>query len=453
MKYWSKPQKTMRLALSSAFLLLNSFCPIFSQAIQEGTNNAPVLEQATLENVVQYAIKNQPVVQQSMIDERITENQVRSKLADWYPQVNFNYNLQHNFIVQTSIIAGNPVKLGVSNISAAQFTLSQQIFNRDVLLANRTKSDVLLQASQNTSANKTDIAVNVSKAFYDVLATTQQIDVAQEDIVRLERSLKDAQNQYKSGIADKIDFKRATISLNNTRANKKSNEEILKAKLEYLKALMGYPVGKELQISYDTLQMEREIALDTNQSVDLTSRIEYQLLSTQKKLLEANLQYNKWSYLPNVSLNGAYNLNFQNNQFSELYGRNYPNSFGLVTLSLPLYQGGKRKANTKTAEWQIKRLDWEIKGLQTNVNSEYASALANYKGNLTNLLAQKENVDLAREVYDVIQLQYKSGIKTYLEVVTSETDLRLARINYYNSLYQVLASKIDVQKALGQMNY
>ncbi|WP_138481475.1 TolC family protein [Dyadobacter bucti] len=453
MKYWSKPQKTMRLALSSAFLLLNSFCPIFSQAIQESTNNAPLLEQATLENVVQYAIKNQPVVQQSIIDERITENQVRSKLADWYPQINFNYNLQHNFIVQTSIIAGNPVKLGVSNISAAQFTLSQQIFNRDVLLANRTKSDVLLQASQNTSANKTDIAVNVSKAFYDVLATTQQIDVAQEDIVRLERSLKDAENQYKSGIADKIDFKRATISLNNTRANKKSNEEILKAKLEYLKALMGYPVGKELQISYDTLQMEREILLDTNQNVDLTSRIEYQLLSTQKKLLEANLQYNKWSYLPNVSLNGAYNLNFQNNQFSELYGRNYPNSFGLVTLSLPLYQGGRRKANTRTAEWQIKRLDWDIKGLQTNVNSEYASALANYKGNLTNLLAQKENVDLAREVYDVIQLQYKSGIKTYLEVVTSETDLRLARINYYNSLYQVLASKIDVQKALGQMNY
>nr|WP_229215174.1 TolC family protein [Dyadobacter bucti] len=443
----------MRLALSSAFLLLNSFCPIFSQAIQESTNNAPLLEQATLENVVQYAIKNQPVVQQSIIDERITENQVRSKLADWYPQINFNYNLQHNFIVQTSIIAGNPVKLGVSNISAAQFTLSQQIFNRDVLLANRTKSDVLLQASQNTSANKTDIAVNVSKAFYDVLATTQQIDVAQEDIVRLERSLKDAENQYKSGIADKIDFKRATISLNNTRANKKSNEEILKAKLEYLKALMGYPVGKELQISYDTLQMEREILLDTNQNVDLTSRIEYQLLSTQKKLLEANLQYNKWSYLPNVSLNGAYNLNFQNNQFSELYGRNYPNSFGLVTLSLPLYQGGRRKANTRTAEWQIKRLDWDIKGLQTNVNSEYASALANYKGNLTNLLAQKENVDLAREVYDVIQLQYKSGIKTYLEVVTSETDLRLARINYYNSLYQVLASKIDVQKALGQMNY
>ncbi|WP_229208645.1 TolC family protein [Dyadobacter luticola] len=443
----------MRLAIGSAFLLISCIDPVLAQLVPENTQTAPTLEKATLQDVVSYAVKYQPVIQQSVIDERITENQIRSKLADWYPQINFNYNLQKNFIVQTSIIAGNPVKLGVKNVSAAQFTLSQQIFNRDVLLANQTKRDVQLAAAQNTVNNKTDIAVNVSKAFYDVLATTQQIDVANEDIVRLERSLKDAKAQYESGVADKIDFKRATISLNNTKANKKGNEEILKAKTEYLKNLMGYPIDKELTISYDSLQMEREIALDTLQNVDLNTRIEYQILATQKKLLEANLQYNKWSYLPNVSLNGAYNLNFQNNQFTDLYGKNYPNSFGLLTLSLPLYQGGKRRANTRQAEWQIKRLDWDIRGLQNNVSSEYATALANYKSYLTNLLAQKENVDLAREVYDVIQLQYKSGIKTYLEVVTSETDLRLARINYSNALYQVLASKIDVQKALGQINF
>jgi len=50
-------------------------------------------------------------------------------------------------------------------------------------------------------------------------------------------------------------------------------------------------------------------------------------------------------------------------------------------------------------------------------------------------------------------LQYRSGIKTYLEVITSETDLRTAQINYYNALYQLLASKIDAEKALGQISY
>jgi len=454
MDFYSKAKRIRLLALIVSLLFITPAL-VFSQA---GTAPSSGTEQitinnGTLEEVIRYAIKNQPLIQQSVIDERITENTIKSKLADWYPQINFNYNLQHNFIVQTSIIGGNPVKLGVKNISAGQFTVSQAIFNKDVILAKRTRGDVRLQASQTTTANKTDLAVNVSKAFYDVLATTQQIDVSVEDINRLERSLQDAQNQYKSGITDKIDYKRAMISLNNTKAAKKSNEEVLKGKVEYLKALMGYPMEKDLRISYDSLQMEREMLLDTLQGPEVTSRIEYQLLTTQKRLLEYNLQYNKMSYLPTVSANGAYNLNYQNNQFGELYGNNFPNSFAALTLTLPLYQGGKRRANINSAEFQVKRVDLDIKNLQMNVTSEYANALGYYKGSLANLLAQKENVDLAKEVYDVIQLQYKSGIKTYLEVITSETDLRLARINYYNALYQVLANKIDVQRALGQLNY
>lgn len=448
--------KTIRLlALSAALMLLS---PFFAAAqfkvitATEGTEQG-TLSNGTLEEILQYAMKNQPLIRQSVIDERITENTVKTKLADWYPQINFNYSLQHNFLIQTSIIGGNPVKLGVNNTSAAQFTLSQAIFNRDVLLAKRTKGDVQLQASQTTAANKIDLAVNVSKAFYDVLATTQQISVSQEDIVRLERSLKDAQNQYKSGVTDKIDYKRAMISLNNTKAAKKSNEDILKGKMEYLKSLMGYPVDKELKISYDTLQMEREMLIDTIQGPDLNSRIEYQLLTTQKRLQESNLSYNKMSFLPTIAANGAYNLNYQNNRFGDLYLNNYPQSFAAVTLSLPLFQGGKRKYNINSAEWQLKRTNLDITNLKSNVNSEYSTALGYYKGSLATLAAQKENVDLAQEVYDVIQLQYKSGIKTYLEVITSETDLRLARINYYNALYQVLANKIDVQKALGQLNY
>jgi outer membrane protein len=448
MSYWSKSEKIL-FALIAAVSLLHTPYLLFAQSASENGT----LDKATLEEVVKYAIKNQPLIQQSLIDERITENNIKSRLADWYPQINFNYNLQHNFIVQTSIIGGNPVKLGVSNLSAGQFTVSQPLFNRDVLLARRTQNDVRLQASQLTSSNKTDLAVDVSKAFYDVLTTLQQIDIANEDIVRLERSLKDAQNQYKAGVADKIDYKRALISLNNTKASKKSNEEVLKGKEEYLKSLIGYPKEQSLNLQYDSLQMERDIFLDTLQGAQYTSRIEYQLLSTQKRLLEYNYQYAKWSYLPTVAANGGYNLNFQNNQFFDLYTKNFPNSFAAITLSLPLYQGGKRKININTAEWQLKRIDLEIKRLQLNVNAEYARALGNYKGSLTNLLTQKENMDLAREVYDILQLQYRSGIKAYLEVITSETDLRLARINYYNALYQVLSNKIDVQRALGQLNY
>jgi len=415
--------------------------------------NDSLLSAATLQSVVAYAITHQPAVQQAQIDETITGNTIKSKLADWFPQVNFNYTLQHNFQVQQTIIGGNPVRLGVDNTSAAQFTLSQYVFNRDALLAMRSKGDVLTQAKQNTESRKIDIAASVSKAFYDVITTNQQIRVAAENINRLEKSMNNAYQQYKAGLVDKTDYKRATITLNNTRALKQANEELLKAKKEYLKYLMGYPADATLDLIYDSLQMEKEMLLDTTQKANISNRVEYRILETQKKLQEANLKYNQWAYLPNISLNGAYNLNYLNNDFGKIYSNNLPASFAALTLSFPIFQGGKRKYNISTAQWQLKRTQWDIEALKNSVNSQYASALASYKSSFANYLALKENVMLAQEVYDVISLQYKSGVKTYIEVIGAETDLRTSQINYYNALYQVLASKIDVQKALGQINY
>jgi outer membrane protein TolC len=444
--------RTDRQAQKKLLIILLAVLPVLVLRAQSpGTDS--LLQEVTLQRAIEYAMKRQPVIQQSRLDEQITDQRIRSRLAEWYPQVDFDYSLQHNFQVQTSVIGGNPVRLGVNNVSSGRFSVSQYIFNRDVLLARRTKNDVQLQARQATSSNRIDLAVNVSKAYYDVLTTKQQVSVADANIVRIERSLKDAFNQYKAGITDKIDYKRATITLNNIKASKKSNEELLSAKLEYLKALMNYPAEATLNIVYDSLQMEKDIVLDTLQLPDYKARIEYRQLETQRRLLEANVKYNQWSYLPDVSANGAYNLNFQSNEFSKLYSTNYPNSFAALTLSFPIFQGGKRKADIAAAKLELKRNEWDIVGLKNLVNSDYARALAGYKSSLANYLALKENVDLAKEVYDVIQLQYRSGIKTYLEVITSETDLRTAQINYFDAIYGLLVSKIDVQRELGQISY
>jgi outer membrane protein len=421
-----------------------------------------LLQQATLENVVDYAMKHQPLIQQSAIDQETTETTIKSKLADWYPQVNFNYNATHNFALLPSYAAllNGVVRFGTYNTSLAQFAVTQNVFNRDVFLASKTASQVRIQALQTTSSRKIDLAVNVTKAFYDLLATQQQIKVGQGDVIRLQQSLKTAHDQYEGGLVDKIDYKRATITLSNTQATLKSNQELLKYKTEYLKALMGYPIEGQLNIKYDTLQMENQISLDTLQTMNYQDRIDYKLLTTQRKLQEANIKYNQWSFLPTVSLSGSYNFYFlgianqgTTNSVSDIYKSNYPYSLAMLNVSLPIFQGGKRIANIKQQKWVLQRLDWDVKNLKNTVNSQYAQTMAAYKANLITYETLKQNVELAKEVYDIVQLQYKTGVKTYLEVITAETDLRTARINYFNALYAVLASKIDVQKALGQINY
>jgi outer membrane protein len=439
-----KPEKVWKL------ITLILFFPSILVAQQ---NNDSVINQATLENCIHYAISHNPDIQNSKINESITEATIKGKLSEWYPQVNFNYNFQHNFQLPTSNFNGNIISIGSKNTSGLQFGATQNIFSRDVLLASRSSRDVRLQSKQNTKEQNINLAVMVSKAFYDVLLTRQQLDVTGQDIERIELSLKDAYYQYQSGITDKTDYKRATISLNNAKAQKKFGEESVKAKYIYLKELMGYSSSKDFELVYDTAQMANEILLDTLQNVNYSNRIEIQLLETQKKLQQYNLQYYKWSFLPEVSAFGNYNLNFLNNRFSKLYGQSYPNSYAGILLSIPIFQGGKRLQQIKQAELEVSQVDNTIPSIQNNINTQYAQALATYKSNLYNYNSLKENLSLANEVYDVIRLQYRAGIKTYLEVINAETDLRTAQINYYNALYQLLSSKVDVAQSLGNINY
>src|SRR5690348_2013563 len=436
-------------------LRLLEIIPVFLllQATVYGQGNADMLQNATLQNCITYAIKNNPDIQNAKINEAITETQIKSKLSDWYPQINLNYNFQHNFQLPTLNFNGNYIHTGTENTSGIQFGLTQNIFNSDALLASRSEKDVRLQAQQNIKQQNINLAAMVSKAFYDVILTKQQMLVTDDDIKRIELSLKDAYYQYQSGITDKTDYKRATISLNNAKAQRKSEDEALNAKYAYLKQLMGYPPSKELMLEYDTAELTKEIFLDTAQNVNYNNRIEVQLLQTERRLLQYNLQYYRWTFLPNLSAFANYNLNFLNNQFSKLYNQSYPNSYAGIQLSIPIFQGSKRLQEIKQAQLQVNQMDYSIKSLQNNINTQYQQALAEYKSNLYNYESLKENVSLASEVYGVIQMQYRAGVKAYLDVITAESDLRTAQINYYNALYQLLSSKIDVAQASGTINY
>jgi outer membrane protein len=409
---------------------------------------------ATLDECVKYAMTHQPTVKKSLIEEKITERSISSKLADWYPQLSFGFYVQHDPQLPYSFVEGStPIRVGLPDASAGEFTLSQTIFDRDVLLASSTASDVRRQMEQQTASNKIDVGINVSKAFYAVLVTQQEIGVLNEDILRLERSLKDAYDQYVGGIVDKIDYKRATIALNSARAEKKESEELLKARYVALKEAMGYPASLELKLISNTAEMEREALIDTNQTLRYDRRIEYQLLQTEKRLQVANLHYNVWGFLPSLTLYGNYSFTYENDMFPHIYDQRYPSSYVGLQLSFPIFEGGKRIDEIRQAQLEVDEFDYEFASLKNSINTEYADALAAYKSELNTYNVLKENLQLAREVYETVELQYKAGTKTYLEVITAESDLRTAEINRTSALYEVLSSKLDVERALGLLHY
>ncbi|WP_342645525.1 TolC family protein [Mucilaginibacter sp. CSA2-8R] len=461
----------------------------------------------TLQQCIDFALRNQPAVRQANIDENINERDIRISLSSWLPQITSSSSFQH-YLERASIVsgttgtgnagAGTGVGTGTggtgtgtgtggtgtgtggtgtgtggtgtgtstggvgsttgggalalaNNVSSLGVQASQVIYNNEVLQASKASKFSRRYYKENTQSVKIDVVSNVSKAFFDVLLSQRQLDITNEDISRLRRNLKDATARYQAGVTDKIDARQATIALNNSLASRKQLQEAVNSRIAYLKQQMGYLPQRPLNVVYDSTRLQREIAIDTNQILNFNNRIEYSLLQTQRNLQEVNVSYYRYGFLPSLSAIGSYNLLYFNDKFSNVYRDAFPTALVGLSLNLPIFQGTRRLQNLSKARLQVKRVDLDIENTRNSINTEYVQALANYKSYYSNYRFIGENVVLAQDVYNVVSLQYREGVKTYLDLIVAQTDLRTAQLNYYNALFQLLSSKIDLQKALGTL--
>lgn len=421
-----------------------------SSSLYAQSDKPKLPERATLRQLIDYALENKISVKQAQIDEEIGRKDIASALSGWFPQISANGSYTYNIETPTTFFNGQNIKMtGQENTSAVVLQADQQLLNPSLIQASKASKYVKQQNAQNTESTKINTVVDVSKAYYNILTSEKQVKIIQENISRLQKQYNDAKVRYETGLVDKTDFKRAQIGLSNAKADEKRTVELRKYKYDYLKQVLGLGAVDNISLSFADKSMENEISLDTTVQLSYQNRIEYQQMLTAKKLQNINTQYQKSTFLPNLSAYYNYAWDFRDKSFSNLYNQNFPRSAAGLTLSLPVFQGTKRLQQIQKSKLQEERLDWDIINLENQINSQHSLAMATYKSNLNDWKTNKDNVDLSKEVYNTIKLQYDEGIKTYLDLMTAETDLRTSQLNYLNALYAVLSSKIDVQKALG----
>ncbi len=456
------PQPEIRLKLPfgagyhGIFLLLA--LTAFTAFSQESGDILP--DSASLEDCLSYAMKHQPLVQQLKLDEQISRQDIRIAFSDWLPQVTSSADYQY-YLKQPVIFLPNfsdptgpktEISTGVKNNSTITFSANQILFNSNVYLAARTSGYYRQQASQNTRDALIGLVAEISKAYYSVLGSSQQVDIIREDIQRITKNVRDAYARYEAGASDNIDYKRATISLNNAKAQLINAGETLNANLTNLKKLIAYPDDKPLVLNTDFSSMEKEIVLNPPLGPGYTERIEYQLLKTNLQLQKSMVDYYRLGFLPSLSAFANYNLAYHSDNFSDLYNRAFPNSLVGLSLDFPLFQGARRMENLKKANLKYERMALDTINLRDQFNVEYARAMASYKSYLATYETTAKNVKIASEVYQTVKSQYDQGIKTYLEVIVSETDLRTAEINNINALVMVLSAKVDVERSMGRIS-
>jgi outer membrane protein TolC len=422
----------------------------FSAAVAQGDST----HDFTLDQCVDYALTHEPRLNAAMIGVDIARVTNSINLSGWLPQAGIAGNLIHYNSLPTSFVknAGGAVvqqRTGVVNSFIPTLSVTQTIFNPALLYASRSAGLYIDQAEQITDSTKIFVVAAVSKAFYGLLLTLEQINVLKEDTTRLAKNVHDTYHQFVAGTVDQTDYNEATITLNNSLAQLRQAQWNVQPQYTELKQLMGMPPGQSFNVVYDTTQMQRDVDFDTSQALDYKKRIEFQELQTSRKLQDQAVRYYRLAWLPTMGAFFDYVLAFQNNDFGSLWTNTYPYSYIGLSLNWQIFTGFARTNNIKRARLESRQLEWSEVGLKAQIASEYESAIANYKSNRYNLDVMRNNVDLARKTYDIVSLQYQQGVVAYLNVITAESNLISSEIGYQNALFQLLSSKVDLEKSLG----
>ena len=244
-----------------------------------------------LEQCIHYALQHQPGLNQSLLNTDIAKATNIINLSGWLPQLNLSGNIVHYNQLPTTLspnpVPGGPpipTHTGVFNTAIPELSASQVIFEPQLLYAAKSAPLLTRHAEQITDSVKIFIVSSVSKSFYNLLLTLEEIDVLKEDTARLGRNIMDAYNQYVGGIVDETDYEQAIITLNNSKAQLKQQTENVIPEYAVLKQLMGYPPDKNFSVMFDTTQMMQEIYSDTTKQLMYEKRIEYQQLRIVKEL-------------------------------------------------------------------------------------------------------------------------------------------------------------------------
>jgi outer membrane protein TolC len=444
--------------MKKIILILSLFIVTAAQAQEQKTVHA-----FSLADAVSYAQKNNVQVKNALldIDAQIQTNREIASAA--LPTVNSSVGGTDFLTIPTSLLPGQifggapgtfiPVQFGTKFNANYGVNFNQILFDGQVFIALQARATSLEWKRKNAALTEENIKANIYKIYYQLSASKTQLNILDANIERLQKLANDAAAMYKNGFAEKLDVDKVNVQLNNLQTEKLKANNSVTIGFMGLKMLMGMPVKDSLVLT-DVIN-ESNLSTDVLYENDFqyTIRKDYQYLSTVKKLSEYNIKRYELSFLPTITMNGAYTKNAQRTKFDffDKKGNWFETSLIGLNINLPLFNGGSTVAKIKKAKIELQQVENQMSALKNNIDNELSQAKLNYMSSVATVEFQKKNMQLAENVFSQTKKKFEAGAGSNTEISAAQADLVAAQNNFMNALYAALIAKVDLLKASGKL--
>ena len=423
-----------------------------------GFNSFAQPKKWTIEECVEYALKNNISIKQSELDIKLANIDKSSAIGNFVP--NLNSTFSHSWSIGANT---NPV----TNVRENQTTQYTQVgLSSSVTLYNglqnqnrlrRAKMAQLASQYQLTKMQD-DISLFVANAYLEILFNKENLKVQQGQLTFDEKQLNRTQELVNSGSVargDLLDMK-ATIAADNQRVVGAENSLLISrlslAQLLQLEDFQNFDIADVyIEATQSPVMAETsEAIVEKAKQV----RVEIKIAQSNLDIAQRDIKIARGALQPSLSFgyNFGTNASYSNRIVGvdgsgmpiiasplpvfEQFSNNKGHNFGLQ-LNVPILNGFSAKNNVERSKVNFERtknaFDQANLDLETNVYkaiTDAKGALKTYESALSTLEARQEAFNYAKEKYAVGLMNAFDFNQSQTIFVASQSDVIRAKYDY-----------------------
>ena len=406
----------------------------------------------TMQECIDYAMANNITLQKSKLQKQSATEDLKGSKAALLPTLNASTNQSVGYQPWkdsgVSTVTNGMVNTKVdktyyngSYAVNAQWTVWNGNRNTNTIKLNKiTEDEAELQSKETANS----IQERIAQLYTQILYLDENVKVNEQMLETAKKNEERGQEMVNVGKMSKADLaqlsaQRATDEYNIV----ETRSQLLNYKLQ-LKQLLEITDEAEFDVAIpeitDTMVLKEVPTLQGVYEQALLNRPEIERSKLAIKSSDVNLSVAKAGWLPTVSMTGSFGTS-TNSLSSNGWGKQMKTNFDAmagVSVSVPIYDGRSTKTSVNKAKIQQLSAQLDLLDQQKTLYSTIQEYWLNAQTNQQKYKAACATVESEQQSFDLLQEQFRLGLKNIVELMTGKDNLLSAQQNQLQSKYQTI---------------
>jgi outer membrane protein TolC len=322
----------------------------------------------------------------------------------------------------------------------AQLWKSIEIAGKDVELA-----------VEKARSSRLDMVTQVKQAFYGVLLAKEVLSTYKEVYDNAMTNFDQTRKKYNAQKASELEFTRAKSTVANAIPNVYDAESSVALALWQLKAVMGVDLDQNIDVSGNLADYSGHMFYDIHQndSISLDCNSTMKQLAIQAEQLAQTVKMQKYAYLPTLAVTFSYSMNSMNNDFKFNEYKWNPYSYAALSLSIPVFSGGKRFNDIRQTQARYDELQLQTLNTERQLKISIRQYLNTMETKMKSYASAQDAIETALKAYSIAQKSYEVGRSTITELNDAQLALTQARLAESQAIYEFVVAKSNLEQTLG----